>query len=170
MRAFTSPIQVARHLLATDQGWVLLVEVPLRTLGTFRLVKGSHHLEVGGYAWQAAGITLELPPEDAEGSLGEVVVTLPNASRVPMAYIEAVDEVLGQVLTCHLWNTALDPADAPQSALSWKAKILKSVATVKAVRLECGHPAQAQRAPGPVFGRDRFPGLLPSGGISLIGD
>ncbi|MGH7132696.1 MAG: hypothetical protein ACREJO_12190 [Phycisphaerales bacterium] len=151
---------------------MFLVEIPALTVGIFRLVRSSHHLEVGGHWWQAASINIELPAEDAEGSLGELAVSIPNTSRVPMAYCESPDisEIHGRVMTCSLWNTGLDPDAGVLDVLSWPARILKTVATAKAVRLECGHPAQTARAPGPVFGRDRFPGLLPSSGVPLIGD
>lgn len=168
-RTLTSPLQVARHVLASSTAWLLFVEIP-RTSGagggTFRLVRASKHVTANGHIWQACPMEIVLPEEDAEGTLGAATIRLPNVSRLPMAYLES-GELLGQIATVWLQHESSLTTFVP--ALSWKNLVVRGKARERGASLECGHPAQTQRLPSRIFDRDRFPQLLPSAGLSLTG-
>lgn len=159
-RPLSSPLHVARHLLMSDKAWLLFVEAPRVAGGFWRLVRNNRNLSANGAKWHAAEMSIELPAEDAEGSLGRASVTISNVSRLPMAAIEG-SELLGQMVTFYLQHEAnlatFDPS------LGWSQLILSADVTERAARLECGHPAQVARVPSRVFTRKDFPGLLPVG-------
>jgi hypothetical protein len=166
-RQITSPLHIARHLLMSDSAWLLFVEIPTSGEGFFRLVRNGRHLAANGVTWQACSLEIELPAEDAEGSLGQLVVSLPNVSRIPMAYVELDDpatgrgEILGYPITCWLQHQSALAVFDP--ALSWRHTAVAAEASETVMKLECHHPAGAQRAPGRVFTRAEFPQLLAVG-------
>lgn len=159
-RPLTSPLHVARHVLMSDKAWLLFVEVPRVGGGFWRLVRNNRNLVANGAKWHAADMAIELPAEDAEGTLGRASVTISNVSRLPMAAVEGSD-LLGQTATFWLQHEASLATFDP--SLGWKQLILAADATEQLMRLECGHPAQLARVPSRVYTRTDFPGLLPVG-------
>ncbi len=164
MRAISSPLHVARHVLEGLEGWLLFVEVELGT-GSFRLVRDTQHREGDGKVWQRAAIEIDLPPEDADGSLGTLTFSIPNVSRVPLAYVEASDEILGRPVTVYLQHESA--LDTFEPALSWRHTIVDFRATELVATFEAGHSAEQVRVPGPLFTRVDFPQLLPTAGVRL---
>lgn len=158
-RAVTSPLQIARHVLAQANGWFLFVEVPsvLSPGAFYRLVRNTHPIAANGVTWQAANVEITLPEENASGDLGDLKISLPNESRLPIALIEAGD-ILGQQIRVFLQPTEAFAAFVPD--LSWVHTAVRANATDAAVTVECGHPAELLRVPFPVFDRRRFKQLL----------
>lgn len=164
MRVLSSPLHVARHVLEGLEGWLLFVEVELEA-GSFRLVRDTRHREADGKVWQRAAIEIELPGEDAEGSLGSLTFSIPNVSRVPLAYVEAADEVLGRPVTVYLQHES--SLDEFEPALSWRHVIVDFRATELVATFEAGHTSTGVRVPGRRFTRADFPQLLPTAGVRL---
>lgn len=162
-RTLPSALHVARSALAQSQGWLLFVEIPRKAGGDYRLVQDNRHRSGDGKVWQAASIEVELPEETSEGTLGELVLTIPNISRLPMAAVELDDELLGQTVTA--WLQHESSLDEFTDGLSWVHTVLRCRADESVVRLECGHPAAVLRIPGVRFTRENFPQLLPQGGV-----
>lgn len=169
-RALTGPLQVARHVIAQAKAWIVFIEIPVKSppgpaSTFFRLVAGPKHLRAGGRLWQAASVKADLPAEELDGSLGSIRIELPNISRVPMAYIEAQDYLLGQPLTVYIQHEGSLATLHP--ALSFTQIILRATANERVMTLECGHAADIEQVPMGVYDRFAYPGLLPSGGVSL---
>ncbi|MEQ1788586.1 MAG: hypothetical protein ABL966_16155 [Acidimicrobiales bacterium] len=104
---------------------------------------------------------IELPTEEADGALGELKLTVPNVARLPMYYVEATDDLLGQVMTA--WLAHEESLTTFSAALSWQHRLLSATVSERVVTFECGHPAQAQRVPQGIYDRRTFPQLLPPG-------
>lgn len=168
-RPLTSPLHVARHMLASDKSLLFFVEVSL-AIGTMRLVKNSQHLFANGHYWQAGSIGINLPVEDGSGSMGQITFTVPNASQLPMSWVELDDPstgkpfLLGRPITCWLQHEGNLTTFAP--GLSWKHRILNAEITEKFAVFECGHPADLIRVPSQVYDRVRFPQLRSTGGFT----
>lgn len=165
MRVLTSPLHIARHIMSTTEGWLLFVEVALGGGSFFRLVRDNKHHEANGKKWQRASIEIELPVEDAEGALGELVIAIPNVSQLALAYVEVDDEILGRTLTA--WLVHESSMEAFDANLSWQHRILDMECDEVVARFHCGHSAELVRVPGPLFNRIDFPQLLPSAGVTL---
>lgn len=157
-RTTASPLLVASRLLASDQAWLLFVEVPSVAGGSYRLVRASRHLIADGKTWQAAAIEFVLPGENSDGDLGGLSIAIPNASRIPLALVERSNELLGQDITVQLAHEGhLGSFDA---GLSWRHRITKVQATESVLRVSSEHPAVKARVPRRVFDRRIFPQLL----------
>lgn len=165
MRTLSNPLHVARHILSTTQGWLLFVEVALAPPTVFRLVRDTQHREANGFKWQRAAIEIELPAEDSEGTLGELVVAIPNVSQLALAYVEVNDELLGRTITAQLAHESSLGTFEP--SLKWTHRILDFECDELVARFRCGHSAELVRCPGPLFNRTDFPQLLPSAGVAL---
>ena len=161
-RAFSNPLQAARHLVMSSDAWMFFVEVPNAAgTGYFRVVRASKHVSADGKTWQAASLGIEVPPEGVDGSLPTVSITIPNVSRIPLALVETADELIGKVATVWLQHaSALTTFDA---AAKWNLYILSATATSKSLTLTLGHPPHGVQAPGPVYTRENTPDLLPTG-------
>jgi hypothetical protein len=159
MRTFTSPIQVARLALMQDRAWLLFVEVPTKSGGFFRIVRSKRHQVQDGKLWQACELGVELPEEDAQGTLGEMELTIPNVSRLPMSYLEIDGELLGQRVS--VWLALEGQPFSP--AGKWEHVALSGSARERTVRIRCGHPAESSQVPTRRFDRQNFPSLLPAG-------
>ncbi|GMV26938.1 MAG: hypothetical protein AMXMBFR58_29690 [Phycisphaerae bacterium] len=161
-RSLTNPIQVARMLMMSDRAWLLFVEIARKAGGYYRLVNNGRHLEADGKFWQAASIDVEIPSSDREGTMGRATIRVPNVSRLPMAVVDVDGELLGQRVTIALQHesnlSSFDPA------LKWTQVILEAQADERILEVTCGHPSQIARTPSRLITRDRFPGLLPTGG------
>lgn len=171
-RQITGVLQIARQVIESDKAWLFFVEIPIKSPpgpanSFFRVVGNGRHMRGNGVLWQAASLSIELPAEDLDGSLGSLRVSVPNTSRLPMAYLEADDYLLGQPLTVYLQSETSLAVFEP--ALSWTHRILRGKATERRLSIECGHPAEVEQIPMGVYDRFRFPGLLPNEGISLAG-
>lgn len=162
MRTMSATLQLARRILEQEKAWLFFLEIPAPA-GFFRLVKSVRHVVADGKTWQAASIEIEPPPEDAEGSLGELVVRVPNVSRVPIAYVEVDGAILGQTLT--VWLQHESSLSAFEPSLSWSHVVIAARATEQTLQLSCGHPAEIARVPSRRFERAAFPQLLPAGGF-----
>jgi hypothetical protein len=158
-RTVTSPLQIARNILAQGKGFFLFVEVPSVSGGFFRLVRNNRPLSADGKVWQAAEMGITIPEETADGSLGQLAITIPNVSRVPLALIESGD-ILGQDLT--LWLQHENTFSAFVPGLSWQHRAVKASGNER-IAITCGHPAGLLRVPFPVYDRTEFPQLLPGG-------
>jgi hypothetical protein len=163
-REITGPLRIARDLVMGGDAWIMLVEIPRRAGGLFRLAGAANHVRAGGVAWQACSLAIELPAEELGGSLGSISIEMPNVSRIPLAYVELDDasgrgELVGAVVTCWLWSPAMGPDAALPKGLSWSHRVLSAVADRQTVKLECGHPAATERVPKGVMSRDLFPAL-----------
>ncbi len=163
MRSISGSLQVARHTLMSDKAWLLFVEIPTKTGKFFRLVRSSRHIHAGGLVWQACSIEIELPAEDVAGSLGRLMIAVPNVSRLPMAYIDQDDadgegEILGATITCRLAHESSLATFDP--GLVWEHVALAADATPLVMQLDCGHPAAVGKGPRMRYDRIRFPQML----------
>lgn len=169
-RTLTTPLQVARQVIASNKAWLFFVAIAIKSPpgpanSFFRFVANPKHVRANGKLWQAASITVELPAEELDGSLGSLKIEVPNVSRLPIAYVEADDYLLGQDLTVYLQHeTSLTTFEL---SLSWRHTILRCAATERKLTIECGHPADVLQVPMGVYDRLAYPGLLPSAGGSL---
>jgi hypothetical protein len=172
-RELSTPLHVARHVLESDKAWLLFVEIPAPGLGDsggfFRLVKNTRHIVANGATWQATSMEIRIPEENADGDLGSLTIAIPNVSRLPLAYVESQSgqQLLGQIVTVYLQHESQLETFAP--GLSWRQRGIRFRANERTAELECGHPAQSQRIPFPVFDRRGFPQLLPTAGSPLGG-
>ena len=163
-RPLTNPLQIARLALRDDSAWLMFVEVPTLSGGYFRLVRNSEHVDANGVRWQAASIEVELPEEDDAGTLGELALSIPNVSQIPLALVQNDGELLGQTVTCWVQTTsALDTFD---DAASWQHVVRSVEADERTLRCTCGHPAQDLRVPSRLITRAEFPGLRSVGALA----
>jgi hypothetical protein len=165
MRTISGQLHVARQLLMQNKAWLLFVEIPLRTGAYFRLVRSIRHVQADGKIWQACAIAFEAPSEDAAGSLGRLVLGVPNVSRMPMAYVEIDDEsgepeILGAAITCWLGHETRLGVGELEDGLSWRHTVLAVDADAQTLRVECGHPAAFEQGPRARFDRLKFPQML----------
>jgi hypothetical protein len=173
MRQLTSELHVARHLLWQNRAWLWFIEIPIgpATEGgpdrVFRLVRNTRHVEAAGVVWQACELEIELPSDDGQGALGEVVLRVPNVSRLPIAYVESEGELLGRQITVCLAHEAYLSSFIPD--LCWTHDILRATATPRTMSIVAAHPVTGVRLPSRLCTRQVFPQLLPSGGIYLGG-
>lgn len=163
-RPLTNPLQIARLALRDEHAWLFFVEIPTTSGGFYRLVRNSEHVDGNGFRWQAASIDVDLPAEDDSGTLGEMTLSIPNVSRVPMALVETAGELLGQTVTC--WVQTTGNVEAFDDAASWQHVITSVEADEKSLRCTGGHPAADQRVPSQLIDRTRFPGLRSVGVIA----
>lgn len=164
-RSIDSALQVARNVLRQADGWFTFVEIGIEN-NTFRLVENEENVVVDGCVWMACGMIVEIPEEDREGSLGELLVTVPNESQLPMAYVEVDDEILGRYATVRFHHESrFGQPFAPQ--LAWRHRVLDVEMNEKVARFRCGHTAELQQIPAPIFTRNKFPQLLRRGGVKL---
>lgn len=166
-RALTSAVMVARSILSDAQGWFMFVEIERSDGSFYRLVDNNRHLEADGKVWQAASIKLGMPEENIDGTLGQLTLTIPNVSRLPMAAVELDDELLGQVV--RVWFAHESFLDTFDPALLWVHEGAKVKANAAELTLTCGHPSAGKRIPAVRFTRANFPQLLPQGGLSSGG-
>jgi hypothetical protein len=164
-RSLPNALHAARRKLRQTDGWLLFLEVALRSGKYARLVKNEQHLQADGRTWQAANIRLELPEEDSEGNLGQLLVRVPNVSREALRLVEVEDDVLGCPCTAWLQNVANLTTFEP--ALSWEHVILDAEVDEKTATFLCGHAAELVKCPGPLIDRQRFPQVLPGMGVRL---
>ncbi len=170
MRTLSGPLQIARQIIASNKAWLFFVQIPIKSppgpaTSFFRLVANPRHTRGNGKMWQAASVKIDVPAEELDGSLGSLRVELPNTSRLPMAYLEADDYLLGQDITVYLQHEG--SLATFEESLSWRHTILRGVANERTLSLECGHPADVAQMPMGVYTRRDYPGLLPSAGGSL---
>ncbi len=158
MRTIPSILNVARHVLHTDQAWVLLVEIPRRAGGYYRLARSSQHVVTTRGTFQAATIEIEVPREDGKSTLADGSITLPNVSRIPLAAIEVEDELRGVTARVWLVNQAYLP-NLPEG-ISWSLLIKSATANERTVKLTCGHPSEIGTVPRRRYSRTDFPQLL----------
>ncbi len=164
-RTLPSALHVARNCLTQAEGWLLFVEIARRAGGAYRLTEGGRHVLADGKAWQAAGISVELPEESSEGAMGQMIVRVPNVSRLALAAVEVEDEILGQAVTAWLQHESSLATFAP--GLRWTHTALRVRADEGVLEIACGHPAASARVPGVRFTRANFPQLLPQGGVRV---
>lgn len=161
-RTLPSALEAARHLLASDQAWLLFVEVEIGADGAggyHRLVKASRHVTADGVAWQAAGIGVEMGEEAASGDLSRFTVTVPNASRIAMRALELDGELLGRQVRVLMGNTA----NLSTLVELTRGTGVQATANEKAVSLSCGEGQASgvgQRVPGRSYDRRTFPQIV----------
>ncbi len=158
-QTFTTTLWNQINALANDKAFLIFVQITRPGGGFFRLVRDSRHQTADGHQWQAATVALETPDQSIDGDAGDLVVTVPNVARLPMAYLEA-GELVGQTLTCWIAHEAA-LASFTQASVSWTSKVLSAAATEKTVRLVCGVPTTGLSVPKGVIDRQTFPSLDP---------
>ncbi|UYV13741.1 MAG: hypothetical protein NCW75_05515 [Phycisphaera sp.] len=163
MRPLTNPLQIARLALRDQGAWLFFVEIPTTSGGFYRLVRNSEHQDGNGVRWHAASIGVDLPPEDDSGSLGEMILSIPNVSQTPMALVETGGELLGQTVTC--WVQTTTDLDTFDDAASWQHFITWVQADEQTLQCRGGHPALSQPVPSQIIDRGRFPGLRSVGSL-----
>lgn len=167
-RGLTTPLHLARYVLNQDAAWLMFVEIPTADgLSAFRLCTNNTHTVFGAYVWTAASMSIELPEENADGSLGRASIQISNVSRIPMALIEQAangsqfGELLGQQMTIYLANeSSLQDA---RNSVRWRQLITNATATEQTLRLDAMPPAESMRVPRPIYDRTTFRQLLPPG-------
>jgi hypothetical protein len=157
-----STLASAVHRLIDTGQWILFVEVPRLAGGYYRLVKGDRNVEAaaasaGGSTvkWVAAAIEVGPPDEDADGTLGDLSLSIPNPSRLAMAAVEAEGELLGQTVTLTLAHSDLLPSLA--GAVTWRHTIVRAEITEAVARFTCGHEGAGMSVPSGVIDRFSFP-------------
>lgn len=161
MRTLSAQIEQARRLIHSDQAWIWLVEIESVDSGKyFRLAGAGTHITADGKLWQACSLDVQPPSESGDGSSGEGSITIPNVSRLPIAFVEDGD-LLGQPLTLTLAHESVfgDLVGCP----SWRLKVLRSRIDAAAAIFEVGSPGEVERIPSRVMDRRAFPQLLPTG-------
>lgn len=164
-RTLANPLHIARQVLRQEHGWLLFLELELGSGKYIRLVRNEQHLQADGRTWQACQLTLELPGEDAEGSMGELIFTVPNVAREALRLVEVECVLLGRTATA--WLQHAGHLEAFEPALSWQHIVLDAELTEPAARFRCGHASELHKVPGPIIDRVRFPGVLPGAGVRL---
>lgn len=156
-------------MMAQDKSLLFFAEISLAA-GEMRLVDNTEHMLADGRHWQSASLKINPPSEDSTGSMGQLSFTVPNASQLPMSWVEIDDPVtlepviLGRPITCWLQHEGNLTTFAP--GLSWKHRILNAEITEKFAVFECGHPADLIRVPSQLYDRKRFPQLRATGGFT----
>lgn len=161
MRTLSAQIEQARRLIHGDQAWVWLVEIESVEPGKhFRLAGAGAHITAAEKLWQACSLDVSPPAESGDGSIGEATITLPNVSRLPIAFVEDGD-LLGRPITLTLAHESAfeDLVGCP----SWRLLVLRCRIDAMAAVFECGAPAEVERIPSRVMDRRAFPQLLPTG-------
>jgi len=160
-RPFTSALHIARHLLMSGEAWLMFVQVARKAGGFFRLVGSARHVVADGKVWQAAGLKLELPGEEAEGSLGDGSITLADVSRLALGMVEVGGELIGQEITVWVQHESTFASFDP--AMSYQMVAKGVAASGASLSVECGSPEEVGTFPLGEFTRQDFPGLLPTG-------
>lgn len=166
-RNYTPSIEIARKLLMTGQPWLLFVQLDLRVRGPegqlrqWRLVRDTQHRFAAGLVWQRSGMQLQLPPEDAGASMGEIELTLPNASQIPAAYVLVDRDVLGCPL--HVQFAHASSLGQFDPALRWTATVTKVTLSERLCVLTCTTRRGVTKGPRRRFVRSRFPQLRSRG-------
>jgi hypothetical protein len=163
-RPLTNPLHIARLALRDESAWLFFVEIPTLGGGFYRLVRNSEHVDGNGVRWQAASIDVQLPGEDDSGTLGEMILSIPNVSQVPTALVEVDGELLGQTVTC--WVQTTSSLDTFDDAASWQHVIRSIDADEQTLQCRGGHPAVDQPVPSQLITRQRFPGLRSVGALA----
>jgi len=153
-RPIPSPLHVARHILETDKAWLFFVKIELAG-STIRLVKSRRHIQADGVVWQASSVLIDLPSEDGSGALGEMVISVPNVSRLPISYVEAQGELLGRDVTAYLQHES--SLDVFVDALSWRNRILSCEITAAQANFRCEPASGLHKIPSVVFNRNVSP-------------
>lgn len=167
-RTLSSALHIARGLLSAAHGWLMFVEITRPVEGRyFRLVDHPRSLVANGLVWQASAISVAIPEETIEGSLGQLTLTVSNVSGIPLSYVESGNELLGQRVRVWLTHTGNLASFSP--GLMWEHTGSLVNANAKALTLTCRHPATGKRVPSVRFTRANFPQLLPQGGRGSIG-
>lgn len=150
-------LNVARHVpVASSAGaWLMFVQIPLKTLGTVRIVDDKRAWYAAGKWWQACPIVIpEWREQSTDGSLGSITMTIPNVGRIAGALLET-GELQGQTLTAwfqlEAWAKQSSGEEPFVEALSESHLILSAAASEKSVTLTCGHPSSRARVPRRVF-------------------
>ena len=164
-KSLPNPLHAARRKLRQADGWLLFLEVALHNGKYVRLVKNEQHLIADGRTWQAANVQLQLPEEDGEGDLGELLITVPNVSREALRLVEVENELLG--CNCTAWLQHAANLATFEPALSWQHVILEAELDETVATFRCGHAAELVKCPGPLIDRTRFPQVLPGVGVRL---
>lgn len=154
-RTLTPTFETIVNTLLSAQGWLFYVEIPRRAGGYYRLVRNNRHVTADGKVWQASEMKLDLGSLRADGGQSDLVVSIPNISRLPMAALEVENELYGQPIT--VW---FQPAEATSfvGAVSWASRISLVEFDERWMDLVCGSRSPVQ-VPGPVYDRNRFPQL-----------
>ena len=177
MRNLTSPLQIARHLLYTNAAWLWFFELPLRDGTVARVVKNTGNLFANGKVWQAAALSVEIPPETSDGALGQITVKVPNVARIlvgwaddggfpPVAGEEGPGLILGQV--ARVWLQLSSSLETFDPAMSFEAQVLNVSCTADVGELTLGDASQTVRVPAGVWDRTIAPQLLPSGSLAAL--
>ena len=166
-RTFTPSIEIARKLLASNEPWLLFVEVELRVRGPegqqryWRLVRDTQHRVAASRVWQRSGLAITLPPEDVTGGTGDITITLPNASQIPAAYVLVDRDVLGCVV--HLQWAHASSLSTFDPQLRWTARIAKVTLTEKTAVFVAKQRLPLSKGPRLRFTRSKFPQLVSRG-------
>lgn len=159
MRVLTAQLNHARRLMHSDQAWLWLVEVESASPGKFfRLAGVGRHVVAEGQVWQACSLKVDAPQESSDGSIGEGSITIPNVSRLPLAFVEDGD-LIGQPLRLILAHES----DLTVLAISWSVLILRARIDARAAIFDIGSPAEVERVPSRIMDRRAFPQLLSTG-------
>lgn len=165
MRPLSAQIEAARRLMHTDQAWIWLVEIESVESGKhFRLAGVGTHVTAASKVWQACSLRIEPPSESDDGAIGEASVTVPNVSRLPLAFVEEGD-LLGQPIRIYLAHES--HLSTLTGVVSWETRILRARIDAKAAIFECGSPAEVEQIPSRVMDRRAFPQLLSTGARRL---
>jgi hypothetical protein len=154
-------VQVGRQVLAQAGAWLTFVEIPLKSMGTLRVVDDTRARLAAGKWWQACPIKVpEFRSQSTEGSLSQLTITLPNVSRTAAAFLEA-GELQGRTLSMWLqmeeWVDRSGGTEDFVEALAERHTILSAQMDEKSVTLTCGHPASQGRVPRRVFDKTVAP-------------
>lgn len=161
MRTLSAQIEAARRLIHGDGAWLWLVEVESVESGKrFRLAGAGQHVTANSKLWQACSLKVDPPTESGDGAIGDASITIPNVSRIPLAFVEDGD-LLGQPITLMLAHESAftDLVGCP----SWRLLILRCRIDASAAVFGCGSAAEVERVPSRVMDRRAFPQLLPTG-------
>ncbi|MCC6428333.1 MAG: hypothetical protein IT435_16115 [Phycisphaerales bacterium] len=151
----SSLAEVINRLIASG-AWIALIQIERNPTGYYRLARSSRHVVAGGFTWGAAAATFEAPEESIDGGHGELVVGVPNVSRIPLGLVENENQLRGRELTLWLHHTSLTEL-VPD--LSIRQVITKVNATEGMLKATCGHAADGLFVPWPVYDRVEFPQL-----------
>lgn len=166
MPVSSSPaLYVLRSRLAHAEGWRTFVEIESVVPGRyFRLVDDNRHLHADAKLWQACGLDVTLPEMSVEGTLGELTVSIPNISRLPLAYAEAENDIIGCKVTAWVAHSANLATFAGGNAFDFRHVCTAVRASEERFEITCRHLAAGgvggRKVPHRRYDRRAFPQLV----------
>lgn len=153
-RPLSATAILEKNELSSDQAFVVLIEVqvPSTPLTRFRLAANPTAVSWQGNTYSPAALGLSVLREDGEGGFGELEVTLGNARRDAMPYLEQYD-LSGQPARLILVSQA--ELTSGEAVIDDPYRVISVAASAEAIVLRLGQwNAYQSQFPGAVAARE----------------